>query len=186
MSSDHLDNFEVFVYKFVGVFSFIKVIYGVNLISETGTAIGVNFFLASILNYLYDIAYTYFYCKDQLHKIIEPNLAILRYIIFTLNILHSCYTTNSKLFVFNVLSLIIYTCTLANELLEKDIPKLKFNKCCQKDIKFSETCSICLEENIQDITKLKCEHVFHIKCIESYAKISGKNFCCPTCRKQVI
>jgi len=185
MTIDNLDRLELVIYKAVGVYSIAKVLLGVDLIIETGTQIGINFFIASVISYIYDLAYFYLYYKDQLSKITEPNLAILRYIIFFMNIIHASYTENVKLFMFNFVSLVVYSCTLANNLLEKDIPKLVFNPCNHNDIVFSDVCCICLEENVRDITKLSCSHVFHIGCIKEYAKVSNKNFCCPTCRKEV-
>lgn len=186
MTIDHLDRFEIFIYKAVGIYSAVKVLFGFDLIIETGTQIGVNFLIASVISYIYDVAYFYFYYKKQLSKITDPNLAILRYIIFFMNIIYASYMNNVKLFMFNFISLIIYSCTLANNLLEKDIPKLVFNPCNHTDIVFSDVCCICLEENVRDITKLSCSHVFHIECIKTYAKVSHKNFCCPTCRKEVM
>lgn len=185
MTINHLDRLEIIIYKAVGIYSVVKVLFGFDLIIETGTHIGINFLIAAIISYIYDIAYFYLYYNKQLYKITEPNIAILRYMIFFMNIIHASYMNNVKLFVFNFISLIIYSCTLANNLLEKNIQNLEFNPCKDTDIVFSDVCCICLEENVKDITKLSCSHVFHIGCIKEYAKVSHKNFCCPTCRKEV-
>lgn len=52
-------------------------------------------------------------------------------------------------------------------------------------------CSICLDEleDTQKIKKLECNHLFHEKCIEEWAKVSGKTeecvmtWTCPICRE---
>lgn len=46
-------------------------------------------------------------------------------------------------------------------------------------------CTICLEEfnNDEEIIKLKCNHLFHLKCIDDWIK---KNQSCPLCRVNLL
>ena len=55
--------------------------------------------------------------------------------------------------------------------------------CCRKDKKVLE-CSICLESNINKKNrKLKCNHKFHIDCIEEWLKIHKR---CPLCNNHTL
>jgi len=40
-------------------------------------------------------------------------------------------------------------------------------------------CTICLDELIYDITKLKCGHIFHFNCIKKWSNLHTR---CPECR----
>ena len=55
--------------------------------------------------------------------------------------------------------------------------------CCRKKQKILE-CSICLEtnQNLQ-IRKLKCNHKFHMNCIEEWLKIEKR---CPLCNNYTV
>ena len=46
-------------------------------------------------------------------------------------------------------------------------------------------CTICQEniKNREHKVHLKCNHIFHKKCINKYMKINKINFCCPNCNK---
>ena len=46
-------------------------------------------------------------------------------------------------------------------------------------------CSICLESKrwYQEIRKLKCNHKFHLYCIQNW---SSSNYTCPICRIQIL
>jgi len=56
----------------------------------------------------------------------------------------------------------------------------KKDKIC-KDEYINETCSICLDDfdNINNIKKTKCNHIFHKKCIKKWTSYKSK---CPICR----
>lgn len=49
-------------------------------------------------------------------------------------------------------------------------------------------CSICLEDIQHNfhIFKTKCNHIFHKKCIESWAKSTTSIFTCPLCRNNIV
>jgi hypothetical protein len=48
----------------------------------------------------------------------------------------------------------------------------------------SETCSICLENFKEDdsVYKLKCDHVYHKTCLDTWFKIKNN---CPMCKKNI-
>lgn len=48
-----------------------------------------------------------------------------------------------------------------------------------------DDCTICLEEfnNDEEIVKLKCNHLFHLKCIDDWIE---KNQSCPLCRLNLL
>jgi len=43
-----------------------------------------------------------------------------------------------------------------------------------------EECSICLDKINDNISLLKCSHIFHTKCIEKWTRDN-----CPICRKEI-
>lgn len=45
-----------------------------------------------------------------------------------------------------------------------------------------EICTICLDENNEDLVELTCKHIFHRACIEEWNKI--QNYC-PNCRNDM-
>ena len=50
------------------------------------------------------------------------------------------------------------------------------------NIIINDKCSICLDELVCDYAFLKCEHVFHFKCIERWSHV---NNACPNCRHEI-
>jgi len=52
----------------------------------------------------------------------------------------------------------------------------------QKTIVVDNDCGICGSELIQDVVKLKCNHMFHFECISLSYKFSHSKVC-PYCRK---
>jgi ankyrin repeat protein len=64
-----------------------------------------------------------------------------------------------------------------------DIQQLPKSKCGSD--KVNEKCPICLSEFELDdtICNLKCNHIFHDNCIESWIE---KVECCPMCRREII
>ena len=50
------------------------------------------------------------------------------------------------------------------------------------DIELIEQCSICLEEDTNDLVELTCNHIFHRACIQEWHKIQNS---CPNCRNDM-
>lgn len=61
----------------------------------------------------------------------------------------------------------------------RSILNVQFIEPSQDDIDNFISCSICLEENNENITKLNCEHLFHTECISEWTKLQSN---CPICR----
>ena len=62
------------------------------------------------------------------------------------------------------------------------LDKMERKKNDAKNLKFNNTCSICLNYLIENISILSCGHQFHKKCIEKWMTFSNK---CPLCRNQI-
>lgn len=50
------------------------------------------------------------------------------------------------------------------------------------EIELTEQCSICLEEDTNDLVELTCKHIFHRACIQEWHKIQNS---CPNCRNDM-
>jgi hypothetical protein len=80
-----------------------------------------------------------------------------------------------------------------NKILPITTYNLKYNlkyksKIITKNINKIDECSICLDNNNKHSVKIKCNHIFHNKCIEEWKTISIKNnniVSCPLCRTEI-
>ena len=73
-----------------------------------------------------------------------------------------------------------------------NICKLCSNRVKRKQIKkytttetIDDVCSICLENLENNIIKLDCNHIYHIRCINMWI-IYNNNIECPLCRTEII
>ena len=60
----------------------------------------------------------------------------------------------------------------------------------EEEIQLDGSCSICLGDDNQELTKTKCGHVFHLECLVNWIKINNKTKTifegsCPIC-KQIL
>ena len=62
------------------------------------------------------------------------------------------------------------------------IPKSKYNN---NEI---EICSICLEtfEKGENIRTTKCNHIFHVKCLDRWIYDERRNLPCPNCNRSIF
>jgi len=74
--------------------------------------------------------------------------------------------------------------------------KITYNNCFKihRKIKvipnnIKEECSICLDENITNTTILKCNHKYHITCLDKWTeecKLKNYKVSCPMCRANIV
>jgi|JI9StandDraft_2_1071091.scaffolds.fasta_scaffold389127_1 E3 ubiquitin-protein ligase synoviolin len=67
-----------------------------------------------------------------------------------------------------------------NQTLLANLPKVQVTEQMKESI-----CALCLEnyQSEEDVTKLKCQHIYHLDCIKIWVVRSN---CCPLCRKKVV
>ncbi|CAG9329886.1 unnamed protein product [Blepharisma stoltei] len=73
-------------------------------------------------------------------------------------------------------------------LVEKAKPKKKEDsKCKEFSIAYQKTCSICLNDFKvgEYLKKTKCDHLFHIWCLDEWAN-NSKQLTCPVCREDIL
>ena len=123
------------------------------------------FFLGWFILIIVIIILTYLYlCLFLLYQYIKNNLCV------KLKNCINCKNCKNK-----ILPITTYNLKYKSKIITKNINKI-------------DECSICLDNNNKHSVKIKCNHIFHNKCIEEWKTISFKNnniVRCPLCRTEI-
>lgn len=132
------------------------------------------------LDILCDILSLYF--VHYKFKIQNSIIEMMKISIFFMMSQFSMFILDINLFLITVLMLIV---NIPFHILIAKIQNMKetFMPCSVSEIEYDNNCSICLDSLLDnDITKLSCRHIYHIKCLELSLKYSNK---CPSCRENI-